>query len=129
MTIKRNEHQALRISGIKLRAFVQVHESVFRKILNVFCALSERRRHSVRKFLMPRWFADLFPKRVIAVVGVTCQNKYRNRIGFVEPQQNCAFKLSNRGSLLSGYSNGWTIFWFRLFAGFPAHWSIFGYIG
>src|SRR6266480_275596 len=122
MTINRHEHQTLSISGVKWRAFVQIFETMFSKILNVFCALLERLRHLFQKFLMPRWLSDFFAERVIAIVRVTRQYKYRNWVGFVKPQQNRAFKLADSRFLFVRYNNGWAGTGLRLFARFPAHW-------
>lgn len=121
MTINRNEHQSFGKSGIEFRSFVQIHEAVFGKIWNVFCALLERRRHFIREFLMPGGLADLFPERVVAVMGVGRQNKYGNRISFVEPQQNRALKLAYCRSFLVRDIKSWAKTWFRLRAFVAAH--------
>src|SRR5207253_2270217 len=63
----------------------------------------------------------LFAERVIAVVRVTRQYKYRNRIGFVEPQQNCAFKLAYCRSLLVRYKKRRAKRRFGLFARLTSH--------
>src|SRR5439155_12254298 len=125
VTINRNEHQPLSVSGVKWRAFVQIFETVFSKILNVFCALLERTRHLFDKLLMPRWLSNLFPERVIAVVRATRQYEYRNWVGFVEPQQNCTFKLAYCRSLLVRYKKRRAKTRFGLFAPLATHLSEF----
>lgn len=124
MTINRHEHQRLTNTGVKGRAFIQIFEAMFRKILNVFGALLVRTRHLSHKLLVPRRLTNLFSECVVAIMRIARQHKYRDWIGFVEPQQNRAFKLSDCRFLLVGNkdSRARTRLW--LFARLPTHWLI-----
>src|SRR6266404_8956971 len=123
MTINRNEHQPLGINGVKFRDFIQIHEAMLGEILDISRPLLERLRHLFHKFLMPRRLSDLFAERVKAIVRVTRQYKYRDWIGFVEPQQNCAFKLAYCRSLLVRHKKRRAKTRFGLFARFPTHFA------
>jgi len=94
---------------------------MFGKIRNVFRPFLKRISPLFDKLLMPGWLSNLCAERVIAIMSVARQYNYRNRIGFVEPQQNCAFKLPCCRSLLVRHIKGWAKIGLRLFARLTAH--------
>ena len=123
MTFNRNDDQTFGEGAFKWSVFLQVHEAVFCEILNVFYSLLKRGRHLVHPLLEPRRLTNLFSERVIAVMRVGCQHEYRNRIGLVKPQQDCALKLTYGSLFLAGDKYRGAGSWLRLFAWFAAHGS------
>src|SRR6266850_7499134 len=115
MTFNRKKHQRIGPDGTKWCALIQIFEAVFRKVLNVFCALLERMRRLFSKFLEPRWLSTLLTERVVALMRVACQDQYRNWIGFVKPQKNCAFELADSCLLFICNNNSGARLWVRLF--------------
>src|SRR5213595_2769997 len=97
MRFNRNNDEGWRSHRFEWSAFLQVHETMFCKILNVRHPLLKRGRPSFHHLSKPRWLPKLFSECEIAVQRIACQHKNRNRVGFVKPKQNRAFKLSDCG--------------------------------